>query len=484
MNTSRKITNPRLTRQLKQSYKLLHPTSIRFISHLTHPDHPVPQNVQHRIERWSKSMLTPYARPPMILSHGKGCKVWDTEGREYLDFTAGIAVNALGHADKEVAEIMYQQAQKLVHCSNLYHNDQAGELACTLVNLTKKFGGLGYPPLADSSSVSAHQESPQDHKVFFANSGAEANEGALKFARKCGKIEEPTGSKHELICFTNGFHGRTFGALSVTNQPKYQLPFAPLLPGIKPGNLNDISALTELITPNTCGVIVEPIQGEGGILEASEEFLRALRHRCDEVKAVLIYDEIQCGLGRTGNLWAHGSLPTDCHPDMLTMAKPLANGVPIGAVMMRDNVAKKIAIGDHGTTFGGAPLQTAIAKHVLERICKESFMDQVRGTSEVLKKELNRLVAEYPNILTGPVRGRGLIMGLEVKNLQSEDHAKQSEPTISQIINLSRQNGLLLLSCGQSIIRFVPSLIISHSEVSQMILILEKVLAHLSSPKV
>ncbi|WAR61301.1 hypothetical protein PtB15_13B557 [Puccinia triticina] len=483
MNSSRKITNPRLaqqfSRQLKRSQKICHPQSIRFTSQLTHPDHPVPNNVQNQIEKWSKSTLMPYARPPIILSHGKGCKVWDTEGREYLDFTAGIAVNALGHADKEVAEVMYKQAQKLVHCSNLYHNDQAGELACTLVNLTKQFGGLGFPPRGDASSAPIHQEIPKDHKVFFANSGAEANEGALKFARKCGKIEDPSGNKHELICFTNGFHGRTFGALSVTNQPKYQLPFAPLLPGIRPGDLNDISALAELITPNTCGVIVEPIQGEGGILEASEDFLRALRHRCDQVKAVLIYDEIQCGLGRTGNLWAHGSLPTDCHPDMLTMAKPLANGVPIGAVMMRDHVAKKIAIGDHGTTFGGAPLQTAIAKHVLERIGKESFMDQVRESSQLLKKELSRLVAEFPSILSGSVRGRGLILGLEVK----EHKTQQSETTISQIINLSRQNGLLLLSCGQSIIRFVPSLIISPSEVYQMIHILEKVLAHLNSSK-
>lgn len=262
----------------------------------------------------------------------------------------------------------------------------------------------------------------------------------------------------------------------MTSQPKYQLPFAPLIPGIKPGHLNDIAALPELITSNTCGVIVEPIQGEGGILEASEDFLRALRHRCHQVKAALIYDEIQCGLGRTGNLWAHGSLPTDCHPDILTMAKPLANGVPIGAVMMRDQIAKKIAIGDHGTTFGGAPLQTAIAKHVLERICEESFMKQVQGSGEMLKKELGRLVDKYPSLLAGPVRGKGLILGVEVKNQQQE-----GEPTISQIISLARQNGLLLLSCGQSIIRFVPSLIISHSEISHMIHILENVLAHLSA---
>ncbi|KAI9606523.1 hypothetical protein H4Q26_006057 [Puccinia striiformis f. sp. tritici PST-130] len=385
---------------------------LRFISQFSHPDHPVPTSVQNRIEKWSKSMLTPYARPPMILSRGQGCKVWDTEGREYLDFTAGIAVNALGHADKQVAEVMYQQAKVLVHCSNLYHNDQADPS----------------PTPKDGEDL----EIPNDHKVFFANSGAEAN------------IEDPSGSKHELVCFTNGFHGRTFGALSVTNQPKYQ---------------------TSIRSINTWNQ-TRANSREGGILEASEEFLASLETAgVDEVNAVLIYDEIQCGLGRTGSLWAHGALPTDCHPDMLTMAKPLANGVPIGAVMMRDQIAKKIAIGDHGTTFGGAPLQTTIAKHVLERICEESFMKQWTNT---------------PDLLTGSVRGKGLILGLEVKN---NNHQVGSEPTISHIISLARQNGLLLLSCGTSIIRFVPSLIVSHSEISQMIRILETVLTHLNNSK-
>lgn len=451
---------------------------LSYSTQFTHPDRPVPQTVQDSIERWSKSTLTPYARPPIILSHGKACQVWDTQGRRYLDFTAGIAVNALGHADDQVAEVMYKQAKKLVHCSNLYHNDQAGELAVSLVELTKRFGGLGHRSPSSSSSSTATQE--EDCKVFFANSGAEANEGALKFSRKCGKIEDPTGNKNEIVCFNNGFHGRTFGALSVTNQSKYQLPFAPLLPGIRPGELNDTSALSHLITDKTCGVIVEPIQGEGGILEASEGFLRALRRRCDEVKAVLIFDEIQCGLGRTGNLWAHGWLPTDCHPDILTMAKPLANGVPIGAVMMRDRVAKQIAIGDHGTTFGGAPLQTAVAKHVLERICKKGFLEQVQDSSAFLKKELNRLISKYSKLLNGPIRGKGLILGLEVKKVNIKKDGQQDDSLIKSIIDLARQNGLLILSCGESIIRFVPPLIVSPSEIDQMSRILENALDRLN----
>ncbi|KNE96022.1 hypothetical protein PSTG_10713 [Puccinia striiformis f. sp. tritici PST-78] len=265
-----------------------------------------------------------------------------------------------------------------------------------------------------------------------------------------------------------------FGALSVTNQPKYQLPFAPLSTGIRPGTLNDTSALSELITLNTCGVIVEPIHGEGGILELSE-VLRAFRGRCDKVKAVLM----RFKLSWTGSLWAHGALPTDSHPDMLTMAKPLANGVAVGAVMMRDQVVKKIVIGDHGTTFGGAPLQTVITKQVLERICEESFMKQVRSLSELLKKELAQLVDQCPNLLTESVRGKGLILGLEVKNNPKDG----TKPTISQIISLAGQNGVLLLRCGTSIIRFIPSLIISHSEISPMIRVLQTVLTHLYDSK-
>ncbi|CAH7683987.1 pyridoxal phosphate-dependent transferase [Phakopsora pachyrhizi] len=395
-------------------------------------------------------MLTPYVRPPIILSHGKGCKVWDLSGRQYLDFTAGIAVNAL------VAKVIQEESLKLVHCSNMFHNQHAGELAMTLVELTKRFGGLGYAPLSDTNS-SLNQS--HGSKVFFANSGAEANEGALKFARKLGKVLDPSGKKTNIVCFKNAFHGRTFGALSVTSQPKYQLPFSPLVPGVIPGDLNDIGALKTLITDETCGVIIEPIQ--------------ALRARCDEVNTILIYDEIQCGLGRTGNLWAHGSLPVDCHPDVMTMAKPLANGIPIGAIMMTDRVANQIQTGDHGTTFGGGPLQTAVGNHVVKRIGTKEFLWNVTETGKFLKSGLETLSEKFPRIMVGGVRGRGLILGIDIN-----DQVEKID-LVKELIKRSRERGMLILSCGKSTIRLVPSLIVSKHEVKELLKVLESVMVEL-----
>lgn len=251
----------------------------------THPDHPQVQAVHDKLARYSNSVVNTYARPPVIFTHGSGLYLYDSQEREYLDISAGIAVNALGHADAQVAEVMGRQAAKLVHNSNLYHNEWSGELAHLLTTLTKQHGGLGYS-----------QNSPTDGaglKVFFANSGTEANEGALKFARVSGK--QHSAEKVELVCFNNAFHGRSMGGLSVTSNPKYQDPFAPLIPGVKVGDVNDVEALQTLVTEKTCGVIIEPVQGEGGIHKVDLEFLKALRQRCDEVGAVLIYDEIQVG---------------------------------------------------------------------------------------------------------------------------------------------------------------------------------------------
>lgn len=262
---------------------------------MTHPEDAasVPASVSSNLERLSKYVLNTYARPPVIFSRGKGSWIWDTSDRKYLDFSAGIAVNALGHADPELARVMGEQAATLLHASNVYHNEWAGELAELLVTLTQRDGGLGWAPGANPDGSSA--------KVFFANSGTEANEGAIKFARKVGKERwaAKIGGKWEdatktrIVCFENAFHGRSLGALSVTTNPKYQAPFAPLLPNIDVGKLNDIAQLEKLVGEDTCGVIVEPIQGEGGLNASSEAFLRALRKRCDEVGAVLIFDEIQ-----------------------------------------------------------------------------------------------------------------------------------------------------------------------------------------------
>lgn len=288
----------------------------------------MPQKTIDTIQRYNKYTLNTYARPDLMFTHGKGSYIYDTNDRKYLDFSAGIAVNALGHADDEVAKTLYEQAMKLVHCSNLYHNENAGALAEKLVTETVGQGGFNAS------------------KVFFANSGTEANEGALKFGRKWGNLVEPSGKKHKVIAFTNAFHGRSMGALSATYNPKYQKPFAPLVPGFETAEYNNIEDVKRLIDDNTCAVIVEPIQGEGGIHTANQEFLETIRKECNDHNALLIYDEIQCGLGRTGKLWAHQHFPESCRPDILTMAKPLANGIPIGAIMITDRVADIVKIGE------------------------------------------------------------------------------------------------------------------------------------------
>ncbi|TIB34331.1 hypothetical protein E3P86_02842 [Wallemia ichthyophaga] len=427
--------------------------------HPTHPDSPQPQATHDKLARYSRSVLNTYARPPIIFTRGSGLYLYDSQHRSYLDMSGGIAVNALGHADEGVARVMGEQAAKLVHNSNLYHNEWSGELAHLLTTLTKLHGGMGYQPnSADSSGL----------KVFLANSGTEANEGALKFARVSGKARaEKVGvdaaDKSELVCFRNAFHGRSMGGLSVTPNPKYQEPFAPLIPGVRVGDINDIHSLTSLVTEKTCGVIIEPVQGEGGIHNVDVEFLQALRRRCDEVGAVLIYDEIQCGLFRSTDLWAHSALPPNAHPDLITMAKPLANGFPIGAVMMRDSVAEHVSPGSHGTTFGGSPLSTCVAHHVLTRLAQ---MPDLKARAGVLRERLDGLAAAYPDVVKSPVRGRGFLLGLPFLN--------SAHP--ARALTLARQRGLLILVAGSDAVRIVPSLTIAESEIHEACNVLEAVL--------
>ncbi|KAJ3892482.1 pyridoxal phosphate-dependent transferase [Lentinula edodes] len=389
---------------------------------VTHDTAQKSERTQATLSRAKEYILPVYARPDFVLSHGKGSYVWDTEGRKYLDFSAGIAVNALGHSDEGVTKVLAQQSQQLLHTSNVYHNEWAAKLAELLVTLTQKEGGLGYPA----------EKSPTDGatpgaKVFFSNSGTEANEGALKIARKVGKDRWASNAagrswdskdctKTRIACFESSFHGRSMGALSVTSSAKYQLPFAPLLPGIDVGKVNDFNGLSSLIGEDTCAVIVEPIQGEGGINSAQTEWLAALRQRCDQVGAVLIFDEIQCGLYRTGTLWAHSLLPVECHPDIVTMAKPLANGYPIGSVLLRDSVASTMTAGTHGTTFGGSPIACAVGYHVLSRLSDRPFVAQIAETSAYLSGRLSQLPTWFPDILQPTIRGRGLILGLAFKD--------------------------------------------------------------------
>ena len=300
---------------------------------------------------------------------------------------------------------------------------------------------------------------PNASRVFTCNSGTEANEAALKFARKVGHNRDPAGSKHEFISFTGSFHGRTFGALSATANEKYQAPFSPLLPGCKYGTFNDVSSLDCLITEKTCGVIVEPIQGEGGINVATKEFLRALRERCDEVGAVLIYDEIQCGLGRTGSFWFHAADPQTPFPDILTTAKALGNGFPLGAVLISEDVAQNIVVGDHGTTFGGNPLASRLGHYCVGRLSDPQLHAHVRDIESQFRGHFDSLRETFPDLIT-EVRGRGLLLGLQL--------TKDPGP----IVTAARERGLLVITAGKNTLRFAPPLVVSREEVEEGMAIL------------
>lgn len=321
--------------------------------------------------------------------------------------------------------------------SNLYYNPWTGALSKLLVEKTLEAGCMH-----DASAV------------FICNSGSEANEAGIKFARKVGKIIDPTGGKYEFVSFNGAFHGRTMGSLSATPNPKYQAPFSPMVPGFRYGTYNDIAGINELVNEKTCGVIVEPIQGEGGVNVASDEFLIALGKRCREVGAVLQYDEIQCGLSRTGELWAHGRLPPEAHPDILTTAKALGNGFPIGATIVNNHVAEKIKIGDHGTTFGGNPLACRLAHYIVSRLSEPAFQKDVVAKGEVFLQGFKKLQESFPDLIT-EVRGRGLILGLQL----AEDPAP--------IIAAARERGLLIITAGTNTLRFVPSLTISDEEIQE-----------------
>jgi acetylornithine aminotransferase len=298
-------------------------------------------------------------------------------------------------------------------------------------------------------------------KVFICNSGSEANEAAIKFARKVGKTVDPSGAKHELVSFYNSFHGRTMGSLSATPNPKYQKPFSPMLPGFRYGTYNDTAAINDLVTDKTCGVIIEPIQGEGGVNVASEDFLIALAKRCHEVGAVLIYDEIQCGLGRTGKFWAHASLPKEAHPDIITTAKALGNGFPIGATIVNESVATKIVTGDHGTTFGGNPLGARVAHYIIGRLSDPKLQANVLENEKIFRSHFERIKKRFPNVVS-EVRGKGLILGLQLKE----------DPT--PVITAARERGLLVITCGTNTLRFVPPLVIKKEEIDEGMAILEE----------
>jgi acetylornithine/N-succinyldiaminopimelate aminotransferase len=368
-----------------------------------------------------------YKRPPFVLAHGEGVNLFDTEGNAYTDWVAGIAVNSLGYGDKGVEQAIADHLRNgLIHVSNLYHTAPQVELAKSLVE--KSF--------AD--------------RVFFCNSGTEANEAAIKFARKVAYVAGKP-EKHEIVGFTGAFHGRTMGSLALTPREKYQKPFSPLMPGVVIAEYNNIDSAKAAIGANTAAVIVEPVQGEGGVNVADTAFLQALRDLCNKYDAALIFDEIQCGVGRTGTLWAYEAYGVE--PDMMTLAKPLAGGLPIGATLMTERIASALEPGDHGSTFAGGPVITGTALEVLERISQPEFLKHVQETGEYLLERLS----EINSPLIKDVRGLGLITAMEL--------TVETAPIISQ----GYQHGLILVNAGPNVIRFVPPLIVDKTHVDQLI---------------
>ncbi len=378
------------------------------------------------IELDQRYVVGTYARAPFVLDHGKGCWVYDTEGKAYLDCMAGIAVNAFGHADPELAAVLAEQAGKLWHVSNLYHSAPQARLAQKLCETS----------FAD--------------RVFFCNSGAEANEGAFKFARKWAH-DSFGPEKHAIVAFTDAFHGRTTGALAATPREKYQAPFRPLLPGVRIAPFNDLAGTAAIMGDDVCAVIVEPIQGEGGVHPATPEFLQGLAALCARHNALLIFDEVQCGLGRTGTLWAYQGYGVI--PDLLTAAKPLAGGLPMGAILMTQRVADAMHVGEHGSTFAASPLVASVAEVVLNRVSRPDFLADVANKGAYLRERLEEI--NSPHIRA--VRGRGLIVGADV-DLPAAD-----------IVSAGYRHGLLMVNAGPNTLRFIPPLIISREEIDLLI---------------
>lgn len=391
-------------------------------------------------------VLQNYARPPIVFSHGEGAWLIDDAGRRYLDFNAGIAVSALGHGDPELAAAIADQAARLIHTSNLYHTAPYIRLAERLV--ARSF--------AD--------------RVFFANSGTEAVEAALKFARLFARrthgempapdgwtalVDDPTVAtwprRWRIVAFEQAFHGRSMGALSTTHKAAYRGPFAPLLPGVRFAPFNDAAAAVAAIDETTMAVIVEPIQGEGGYVPATLPFMHALRERCDAVGALLILDEVQCGLGRTGHLFAHEMY--GLRPDIVCLAKPLAGGLPIGAVLVTQAVADAVGVGDHGSTFAGGPLVCRAAEVVFDRVSDPAFLAAVQARGRRLVDGL--LGLDEAHIVD--IRGAGLMVGVAL------------DLPVKGVVEAARDDGVLLIGAGETVLRLCPPLIVSDAEVDRAV---------------
>lgn len=372
-----------------------------------------------------------YAPSNFVPVRGAGLEVWDQEGRRYLDLTAGIAVTSLGHANPDLANVLCDQARALWHVSNNYTNEPVLRLAQELTSATFA------------------------ERAFFCNSGAEANEAAFKLARKWGHTHFGPG-KDRIVSCLNSFHGRTLFTVSVGGQPKYTEGFEPLPPQIDHIPFNDIDAALAAIGDDVCAVVIEPIQGEGGVMPANAGYLQALRLLCNEKNALLIFDEIQCGLGRTGTLFAYMNYGVT--PDIMTTAKALGNGFPIGAMLTTAKIASVFSVGAHGTTYGGNPLAAAVACKVVETINDPEFLDRVIDAGAQLVSTLQGIVRDYPQLFS-EVRGRGLMQGLVL--------AENYRGRAKEIVTAAEAEGLLLLVAGMDVIRFVPALIISDAQIDE-----------------
>ena len=390
-------------------------------------------SMQQHIDEAEKVLLHTYNRYPVVFDHGDGVYLYDEEGKKYLDFVAGISVFALGYNNKEYNDALKNQIDKIIHTSNYYYNVPAIEAAKKLVKVSEM------------------------DRVFFTNSGAEAIEGALKAARKYA-FNKDGRTDHEIIAMEHSFHGRTMGALSVTGNPKYREAFEPGIGNIKFAKMNDLDSVLSLINEKTCAIIFETVQGEGGIYPATKEFIEGVKKVCEEKDILLILDEVQCGMGRTGYMFAWQKY--GIKPDIMTVAKALGCGVPIGAFLLNEKVSKNsLVAGDHGTTYGGNPLACAAANKVLEIFAQSNIIKNVNVVGDYLYEKLEGLKEKSAKIIAH--RGLGLIQGLEF-----------SVP-VAPIINEALKKGLVLINAGTNILRFVPPLIVSKENVDEMIAILE-----------
>ena len=383
---------------------------------------------QKMMERAEHVLYKTYNRFPVVFDHGKGVTLYDSEGEAYLDFGAGIAVMGLGYGDPEFTQAVKDQMEKLLHTSNLFYNAPAVEAGEKLL----KVSGMD--------------------KVFFTNSGTEAIEGALKIARRYA-YDKDGCHDHEIIAMEHSFHGRSLGALSVTGNDYYQEPFKPLIPGIRFAKFNDLESVKALLNEKTCAIVMETVQGEGGIYPATQEFLEGVRAICDANDMLLILDEIQCGMGRTGEMFAWQGYGVK--PDVMTVAKALGNGVPIGAFLASGKAATAMVPGDHGTTYGGNPLVTAAASKVLDLFEERKITDHVREIGAYLWEALESVKEAFPQIKDH--RGKGLMQGLEFD--------APVAPVVKAAL-ISRK--LVLISAGSNIIRFVPPLVIEKRDVDEM----------------